>query len=1230
MAVSQPQDLGRLAHDDLVPDSALDRLEDDDLDHLALAQIVSDLVQHVRTPANVAIFGPYGSGKSSLYGLVEAKLRSKTDELAIVRYDAWKFGGHQLQRNFLMDVAHTLGVSQEKYLSNLFSAVETTRLRLARFLWINRSSLILAFVVALLVAATWLILSAEATVYIRDAPRVDQYLSELRSTAIVFAAVVAGLLLSNQALASATEKRSRSPIQDADQFSIAFRDLVSKVTGERSLKNKLRRAMRRPALTRRLVVLIDELDRCSPSDVVATLANVKTFLNNRSCVFVVAVDRQVLESALESVPQAKPLRESEPYYSTAGAFIDKIFQHQISLPPVRPEALTSYAKRLANRQGGIWNELRLKGSNSYDEALYSLVPAHVQSPRRVKVLMNNFVTNARMIQARGLAWRDRPAEIAVLTVLQTEFPAILADLLRQPKLLEAIIGLVDDPSMELREAVQNYRQFPSIDLNDDPDGDPVTTNAASPAGVILADRRTHPNSLDKARQRINSILEAYLSKIHAAGIPFPGPELIYLQQAAHVEGLTNPALGQLLDFATDIDPGTLVSAFAVATTAEKQAAIRALTARASGNVLGPSRANLIESICRIGETFEDIADAEAIAGHAASVVLAEARMGRWRPQATPGAIILTLLDSGSLQLIETLGHQAHPVELAKDGFLARLLPFRAQIGGARAELIDELFAAAYSDRPEVAHVALARLPEQAAGQLWESLAGQIRISLEALPASMAEDVHEALQADMDERENAEDGVLALPEGAEDRYARIIRVVAKREEPCSVLGAGVLLLGMRSSHSALRTAAWAQAPLLDNAIPDARTRNMVAFSAIAHCNLDSVNAWVLGLDQGGREATGTEASAALGRLVSDLEVRDEEQLKVLPEQFAIVASCVSDETVAEAVGLVAGVLDRLPFTGNEDLSQERRRVSYELLEVLAPRVGSERIQLARMKDLEAWAKRGPVTTDSIARMQSQITILDRVTAKALDDAISKVKTSDAPTRLAYARLRVTSRVTADMPSLSVSYFGSHLGDDAESAILLSDWLDSKPPLRQVEKALRKSCVGYGALDRYASTRTLTDRTKLWITLFDERYSHKHLEAVGRYGIGSAVVKRLVPDIISANVRVQKELVNALLCANLSKDPDARIAATTLAIGLLERGLIGSAKLAVQIVKRANCPGYGQKRQLRTALDNFINANPGSLDKEMIRWLDERGLLIRRKSSPLAGVLGWAFKGLGGNP
>ncbi|MBA3866579.1 MAG: hypothetical protein H0X42_09590 [Solirubrobacterales bacterium] len=119
-----------------------------------------------------------------------------------------------------------------------------------------------------------------------------------------------------------------------------------------------RREAGRRTRRKRLIFFIDELDRCSAEDIAETLKALRTFLDQENCVFVVAADRDVLEAALPKSEQTTPINAEMPYYSTAGAYLDKIFQHQITLPPLRSRSLAKFARTLTSEtEGGIWEEL---------------------------------------------------------------------------------------------------------------------------------------------------------------------------------------------------------------------------------------------------------------------------------------------------------------------------------------------------------------------------------------------------------------------------------------------------------------------------------------------------------------------------------------------------------------------------------------------------------------------------------------------------------------------------------------------------------------------------------------------------------------------------------------------------------------------------------------------------------------------------------------------------------
>jgi predicted KAP-like P-loop ATPase len=97
------------------------------------------------------------------------------------------------------------------------------------------------------------------------------------------------------------------------------------------------------------VVFVDDLDRCLPASAPEVLESMKLFFDLQGFVFVVGLDRQVVERAIEAKyrpPQAgadggageAPVKGSE--------YIKKMFQVPFVLPPVSPLQLDEFLRSL--------------------------------------------------------------------------------------------------------------------------------------------------------------------------------------------------------------------------------------------------------------------------------------------------------------------------------------------------------------------------------------------------------------------------------------------------------------------------------------------------------------------------------------------------------------------------------------------------------------------------------------------------------------------------------------------------------------------------------------------------------------------------------------------------------------------------------------------------------------------------------------------------------------------
>jgi hypothetical protein len=373
--------------------------------------------------SNIALYGPWGSGKSGIGNLLRQYVEADK-KLGFARFDAFKYAENPLRRDFIRAVATDLKQDDPKFHADLYTGKTTTTFDVPgpalRRLMLIYLGLLFGIFSALLLAAAVAAAFQQGPWWQDFRPLVKQVVVASFTPAALLSALV---VLAGKALGV---ERKTDKAESSEQFEDLFKELVQAAGKER------------------VVVFVDELDRCAPSDVVGTLDAVRTFLGADRCVFVVAADRQAVEEALnKELQQATPADPVNPHYSSGSAYLDKVFQYQMLVPPLLQASITRYAVELVRDRPGVWQEL----GDRRDLTVSILVPSHVRSPRRVKSLLNAFVLTYRLIEARqknGRLHGDmalRSDEIARMVCLRVEFPLFARDLVLDARLPEYVLRL---------------------------------------------------------------------------------------------------------------------------------------------------------------------------------------------------------------------------------------------------------------------------------------------------------------------------------------------------------------------------------------------------------------------------------------------------------------------------------------------------------------------------------------------------------------------------------------------------------------------------------------------------------------------------------------------------------------------------------------------------------------------------------------------------------------------
>ena len=144
----------------------------------------------------------------------------------------------------------------------------------------------------------------------------------------------------------------------------------------------------------RMVVFIDDLDRCLPEVTFEVLEALKLYLNIPKLVFVVGLDRRVVESYVKH-----HYKKDEIDNSKARHYLDKMFQVEVEIPPSQMQIegyLDQQIKSLNEACDNYW-------SKNLDKAWYGQHRSSIEgkirilaehNPREIKRLLNSTLLRA--------------------------------------------------------------------------------------------------------------------------------------------------------------------------------------------------------------------------------------------------------------------------------------------------------------------------------------------------------------------------------------------------------------------------------------------------------------------------------------------------------------------------------------------------------------------------------------------------------------------------------------------------------------------------------------------------------------------------------------------------------------------------------------------------------------------------------------------------------------------
>ena len=420
---------------------AVQRLSDEDdlFAHRDYAAALMAAIQEVPSPFTLGLFAPWGAGKSSILSEVGARVSSH-EEMAYAYFDVWRYEGDSLRREFIRDVAVQLkeskalgrGFDLEQHTERFDSAVTETQRSQLTFdrKGLARGSMFAIGAAVLVLAVLWL------------GPKLGLSVNHAQSAALLLSTAFLTFVLTaaSDVIRADPVTVTRPRLEAPDEFAASFRELFE------SLKR------------RRLVIGVDNLDRCTPNRVAELLATIKTFLEptvvDKELIFIIAADDAALRRHLiaqelaESGGSAIAQQPDDPNESAVAhrvprevqdavdEYLRKFFNGSLRVVEVLDEDIRDFARRqLADFSS------RHKLSKEAAGQLVELIGSALKrNPRRIKQFINNVELRLQILEQRRVADRIQlkvdPLVVAKLSIIEEQWPERYGELCRDPRLLQ--------------------------------------------------------------------------------------------------------------------------------------------------------------------------------------------------------------------------------------------------------------------------------------------------------------------------------------------------------------------------------------------------------------------------------------------------------------------------------------------------------------------------------------------------------------------------------------------------------------------------------------------------------------------------------------------------------------------------------------------------------------------------------------------------------------------------
>ena len=394
-------------------------------------------IQSSKEGFNLGISARWGEGKSSIL----EQLKPKLEELnyKVLTFEPWKYtqDAISIKRKFIIDIYSQLGKDYDE--AELYNSTEREKdLRPEEYQELLMSRLGIFGQLAGTTAIIFLIiLFLYESISGNDINITQIFLTNL------FIPVLVGIVPLITKLTEVTIKQTIPKVESAEQFESRFNEAIEEIM---SIENA----------PERIVIFVDDLDRCNHTEVEQILTALFTFFNNKKCTYVITADHTVirryishflqLEDEIAEDGSVDVKKTNEQRHKEATEYLKKIFQINFILPKIPSDLLEKWVKNLLDTSPVI--DFKNPYAKDY---LVNLVLNNFQgNPRKIKHFIRTLAFQLEAISAKISRLPDQntdegknlnkvkrsPELLAKILIFQDRFPDFYEQITSEPKLLQ--------------------------------------------------------------------------------------------------------------------------------------------------------------------------------------------------------------------------------------------------------------------------------------------------------------------------------------------------------------------------------------------------------------------------------------------------------------------------------------------------------------------------------------------------------------------------------------------------------------------------------------------------------------------------------------------------------------------------------------------------------------------------------------------------------------------------